>query len=135
MFVIDKLTKFNQHFVYNIDCVSLKDFIKDIAERRKYIHNIDTPIEEQQLPIDTHLNYIKVIEPFYGNVIIEIGIFIYNYKTDNDLPIIDTKLYSIEMIQYDLAYHYKVKLQINCNNDTTNNIKNKITNYLFENSY
>jgi hypothetical protein len=137
-FVITNITKFNQSYIYNIDVDKIKEYIKMCANDNNYIHNIDTPIEEQELPIDTQFNYIKIIEYFYGNIIIEIGFCIYYYKIYKDIelscniPKYDSNEYIVEIPKFDLIYEYKIVDTINCKNCTTNYIIENINKKIIE---
>jgi len=135
--IFSYITKFNQTY---IDITTIKKFIKDIANETHFIHNIDKPIEEQELPLDTKFNYIKLVEPFYGNVYIEIGTFNYHYVNSYEsfLPnikdIITSNSYSIEISQFELIYDYHIDYTINFKDCTTEYIIKDIKTKLLEHS-
>jgi hypothetical protein len=132
-------TQLSQSYIYNIDGTTIKKHVKTVAERNNYFHNIDKPIEEEDLSIDTQLNYMKVIEEFYGNIVIEIGTFNCRYKIYDDFSelscdtvIQNSNTYYVEIPNYELIYEYKIDYTINCKDCTTDFIINNINSKLLE---
>jgi hypothetical protein len=135
---------FLQNYLYNIDVSTIKSFLIVEAEKNNYIHNIVNNIEDQYLEINKEYNYVKVIEYYYGNIIIQFGTFIYvyncannnvNYKDNLLLPLYcDLNHYSINIPNNTSHITYNVTTEINCNNCNTKYIIDQIKIAFLENS-
>jgi hypothetical protein len=125
---LSSIIQFNQTCIYNIDAASIKNHIKNVALKYNCHHNIDVAFEDQLLDTNKEYNYVKVIEYFYGNIIIELGILVCNYKESLNNGIKDA-------IVGDTRFHYQYTLThtIYCNNRSFDNVIREINDKLVEN--